>query len=153
GAAFIDLNRCRDVNGIQFNRIEKLGLGKHAPAPDDVFTDFGRFIEAVKHYYATVLGSASWVQIHSSDAGPVEALLQALAASLDQASPSGSRISSSEKNMILQMALPGNISLADVNNLIDRFDALALGALPAEQTKIGEAADEVEQVAAELESR
>ncbi|MCI0541851.1 MAG: Ig-like domain-containing protein, partial [Verrucomicrobiales bacterium] len=107
--------------------------------------------------YAQVIGDAKWTVVIPPDEWPkCQSVFQALQQSMDAASVGGEQVLQSERNSILSLDRPANITEADLLALIDRFDKIMGGTLPPQEfnfAAIKAAAIKLQGTALELQSR
>ncbi|MCI0537076.1 MAG: hypothetical protein L0Z50_17815 [Verrucomicrobiales bacterium] len=124
--------------------------------PDNIFYEQAQLWADAAALYALVLGSPKWTVIDPDDWPYAATIFEALQDGIQTTSTGGERITESERNEILQLTRPANITVADLSALVGRFDKIMVGGLPRQEfdgAAVGAAAAKLEATTVELQSR
>jgi hypothetical protein len=150
GVALVNYNACKSVAGLAPVHTAA------ATIPNNIFDEQQALWAAAADVYAVVLGDTKWTVIDPVDYPKAQVLFEKLEDALQASSVGGSQISQSERELLLQLPRPGNISSNDVSLLLDRMSALASGQTPStglDVAALAAAGSNLVQVATELQNR
>ena len=108
-------------SGVRLHSSAKVGLGRAAGYLDQQMA----LARAASNLVATIYGASAWSGPQSpQDVAPYRAIMVALVAAVDPASPGGVTVTEPERNQLAGLPRPSNVNPADLQAAITRVQAI-----------------------------
>lgn len=121
---------CKTANGLNRTPPRRHALPAGGSVGAAVVTLQLHLLEAAADLDALVLGDVKWTEIEPDDVPAGYDLMSAIASAMQPGTPGDEHITDTEKAAILVLPRPANISAADVEKLIGRFEQITSHTLP-----------------------
>ena len=129
--AYGNFQNCKKANGLSGKRpIQMDAVQVGDMIPNNIWMEQLALLQGVADVETILFGNVAWTEAEPSDVPVMIAFLTELQAAIQPGSDGDVLITAAERNHLLTLPLPSNITLIGATKLVDRFAQITAGTLP-----------------------